>query len=62
MLKEFLQARKEKATTRNMKIMKRKSSSVEANIKVGNHPHTKLAGGLKHESSKAIYIHNKELI
>ena len=52
MLKEFLQARKEKATTRNMKITKQKCSSVEANIKVGNHPHTKPAGGLNMKAVK----------
>ena len=35
-------AGKEKATTRNKKIMKRKSWPVKTNIKVGNHPHTNI--------------------
>ena len=39
MLKELNLGEKEKATTRNKKIKKWKSSQVKANIKVGNNPH-----------------------
>ena len=54
---------KEKATTRNIRIMKGKSSSVKANIpvKLVNFPCTKLVGRLKDKSSKIIYTHNKLL-
>ena len=53
---------KNKATTRNIKITKRKKLTGKGKyiIKVGNHPHIKI-GWLKDKSSKIICIHNKQL-
>ena len=53
---------KEKVTTRNMKIMKGKTSPIKEinyTVKVVNQPCTKLVGRLKEKSSKIIYICNK---
>ena len=57
-------SKKEKATTRNMKIMKGKTSPIKEinyTVKVVNQPCTKLVGRLKEKSSKIIYICNKQL-
>ena len=41
--------------------MKNLNVKVKNTIKVGNHPHTKLAVRLKDESTKIISIYNKQL-
>ena len=52
---------KEKATARNMKIMKGKISLVKQTYRGKKSPHTKLVGWLKDKSSKFICIHHKQL-
>ena len=61
MLKRRLSVKKQKVSTKNVKVTKRKSPLVEPKytVKVVNQPHTKLAGKLEDKSSKIIYIHSK---
>ena len=54
MLKGTFQSKNEKATPRNNKITNQKklTSKGKPTVKVGNHPHTKLARRLKVKSNK----------